>query len=499
MRAPVVLHTISSFDDAVLDRTATTIVKGFSNAISSPASLRNEITKSPDFWSTLQRLHQHKTEAEKVFDILTLLSTSSNHKDMQDQALTADNFESAISLANDFASAGSIGSVQEKRRDFAVKQGRKAKDPKPEDQVVVQRANKAISLVYGLTERVPGLIDHSHLERSEAWAAYWSPIFRALCAQCLNPCREVRHRAISALQRTLLSESVADHPLQAKSEGEDQETHTEWTAIFDEVLFPLTLRLLKPEIYQLDQAGMNETRAVMGGLLCKVFLRYLDRLHNIPLTPQNAGEEDGQEQDREEEEEEEQEEPADKDDAKHDSEKRIARPKARTSSTTEVSGTKMTDIWMKTLSLLDRLMNAGTIEPQTPKSATKAGNSAGDALSEAVREGVKNTLLVMDGAGYLGRQDTENAAKRPMVNRKQGDMPMQMQMWPETVRRLERFLPGLVAELFPVEAERPDEPANEADEASDGGPAGDENTNPGRAQQASMAGASAQTREEEKK
>src|SRR5690348_3234083 len=126
MRAPVVLHAISSFDDTVLDRTAPTITQGLTNAISTTTPLRNEITKSPDFWSTLQRLHQHKTEAEKVFDILTLLSTASPpNGDSHDQALTADNFESAINLANDFATAGSIGSIPEKRRDFAAKQGRK--------------------------------------------------------------------------------------------------------------------------------------------------------------------------------------------------------------------------------------------------------------------------------------------------------------------------------------------------------------------------------------
>ena len=51
--------------------------------------------------------------------------------------------------------------------------------------------------------------------------------------QCINPCREIRHHALSTLQRTLLSLDLA---------LDDQK---EWTAIFDEVLFPLVLRLLK--------------------------------------------------------------------------------------------------------------------------------------------------------------------------------------------------------------------------------------------------------------
>lgn len=383
------------------------------------------MTKSPDFWSTLQRLHQHKTEAERVFDILTLLSSASPIPN--DQALTADNFESAISLANDFASAGSIGSIQEKRRDFAAKQGRKAKDAKPEDTALVQRANKAVSLIYQLTERVPGLIEQSHLERAEAWAAYWSPVFRALGSQCVNPCREVRYRATSALQRTLLSESVADEKVQKGQE------HTEWTAIFDEVLFPLTLRLLKPEIYQLDPAGMNETRAQMGGLLCKIFLRYLDRLYEIPLVDKDD--------DREDDEEEEEEGEADEKSGGPSDDQATKEQQSPNQTTSPAPwATKMADVWIKTLELLDRLMNAGTIDPQSQQ---------GDALAEAVREGVKNTLLVMDGAGYLGRNDNTNtsALRSPTAARSE-DAPAKREIWPETVRRLDRFLPGLVGELF---------------------------------------------------
>lgn len=96
-----------------------------------------------------------------------------------------------------------------------------------------------------------------------AWAAYWSPIFGALTTQCINPSRDIRHQAISALQRSLLSPELASTD------------HTEWIAIFDEVLFPLVLRLLKPEIYQSDPQGMSETRVQAATLVCKIFLHYL--------------------------------------------------------------------------------------------------------------------------------------------------------------------------------------------------------------------------------
>jgi hypothetical protein len=139
----------------------------------------------------------------------------------------------------------------------------------------------------------------------------------------------------------------------------------------------------------------------------------------------------------------------------------------------------MKDVWMKVLELLDRLMNAG---------------AEGDALAEAVLEGVKNVLLVMDGTGYLARDEatatataagheshippppvlTEGdigaaaaaaaaaAAEKESVDGNGSEEKKQkqkeknsfeedsgQQIWPETVRRLDRFLPGLVQELFP--------------------------------------------------
>lgn len=134
-------------------------------------------------------------------------------------------------------------------------------------------------MIYQLTNRVPALIEQSHLERNEglhlhnrntwhlltrlAWITYWSPIFQALRTQCLNPCREIRQQAFSCLQRSLLSPELASAD------------HQEWTAIFGEVLFPLISRLLKLEVYQSDPVGMSETRVQAATLLCKIFLHYL--------------------------------------------------------------------------------------------------------------------------------------------------------------------------------------------------------------------------------
>jgi len=135
------------------------------------------------------------------------------------------------------------------------------------DEKAVARGVKAISMIFGLTPRIPILMQKSHLDPSSAWKAYWSPIFLALTRQCTNPCREIRHAAFSSLQRTLLSRELTTAT-----------DHQEWTAIFNEVLFPLIIKLLKPEVYSSDPVGMSETRVQTATLLCRIFLHYLVNL-----------------------------------------------------------------------------------------------------------------------------------------------------------------------------------------------------------------------------
>lgn len=121
-------------------------------------------------------------------------------------------------------------------------------------------------MIVKLTTRIPDLMQQSHLESQKAWPAYWSPIFRALTTQCTNPCREIRHQSFSSLQSTLVSERLTSG------------ANGEWTAIFKEVLFPLVVRLLKPEVYSSDPVGMSDTRLQAARLLCKIFLHHLAEL-----------------------------------------------------------------------------------------------------------------------------------------------------------------------------------------------------------------------------
>ena len=288
----MILHTISSFDQSTLEKSALACLKGLKLCIANLGPLRNEITNTPDFWSTIRRVYAMPQIAGTVFELLESVVVGKS------SAVTVDNYESAVAMLDNFASAGRVGAVIEQKRERNGPRTKHTKPTKTGDDPAVSRGIKAVSLIYQLTNRAPAFVEQSHLERQEAWITYWSPIFNALRGQCLNPCRDIRHQAFSCLQGSLLYPELASTD------------HLEWTAIFGEVLFPLILRLLKPEVYQSDPVGMSETRVQAATLLCKIFLHYLVLL----------SEWDG-----------------------------------------------MLDLWLKILDLLDRLMNSGQADSLVSK------------------------------------------------------------------------------------------------------------------------------------
>ncbi|KAF1347875.1 hypothetical protein BDV97DRAFT_298439 [Delphinella strobiligena] len=262
VRTPVVLHTISSFSRELLKECAQPVLKGLAECIRGSTALRKDIAASPDFWAVLQSLQPLPEGAPFVFNILEEVTAGSSG------AITADNYESAITLLNTFATAGSSGAARiEPRREQPGRRGAKAPGPEKRQPAavsdVVKRGIRSIAIVHEMANRVSGLIQQSHLESNEAWQAYWFPIFRCFIMQCTNPCREIRQQAFASLQRGLLSSNLASPD------------HKEWTNIFSQVLFPLIHQLLKPEVYQTDPKGMSETRVEAAQLLCKIFLHYL--------------------------------------------------------------------------------------------------------------------------------------------------------------------------------------------------------------------------------
>ncbi|KAI0391810.1 Sec7-domain-containing protein [Xylariaceae sp. FL0594] len=257
VRAPVLLHTISSFPKELLSKTSQLVLQGLKLCIEQPGPLRSEIMTSPDFWLILRILAANPNASPTVFDILEGGVSGSP------SAIIADNYEAAIALLSEYATAAQVGAIEEQKGERRQRNARPAKKEAASENAVVSRGVKAVNLVSSMTARIPHLMKQSHLETNEAWSAYWLPIFQALTTQCTNPCREVRQLAFSSLQRSLLSPELTCND------------HKEWTAIFGEVLFPLIHKLLKPEVYSSDRDGMSETRVQAASLLCKTFLQYL--------------------------------------------------------------------------------------------------------------------------------------------------------------------------------------------------------------------------------
>jgi brefeldin A-resistance guanine nucleotide exchange factor 1 len=158
----VVLHAISSFKKDLFEKSATLVLQGLTQCIKEPGPLRNEIMTSPDFWVILRSLAASPPSASAVFEILEGVSIGSP------PTIMADNYESAVKLLNDFASAGSVGSTVEQKQDKRTRRGQQVKQPKSQVvDAVVARGVEAITMIYSLTSRIPVLMEQSHLESKE--------------------------------------------------------------------------------------------------------------------------------------------------------------------------------------------------------------------------------------------------------------------------------------------------------------------------------------------
>lgn len=118
MRAPVLLHTIASLPKDILSKASELVLQGLKLCISQPGPLRSEMMTSPDFWVLLRTLAGNETTSAAVFEILEggVSGTPS--------AIIADNYEAAISLLNDFATAAKVGAVAEQKSDAGNKRTR---------------------------------------------------------------------------------------------------------------------------------------------------------------------------------------------------------------------------------------------------------------------------------------------------------------------------------------------------------------------------------------
>jgi len=114
-------------------KAAPLVLKGLTQCIQDSGPLRNEIMTSPDFWVILRNLAADSQSAAKVFEILEGVVEIESPP-----TIMADNYESAVKLLNDFASAGSIKATIEQKPDRrGGRRGQPAKQEKKPKYVLV--------------------------------------------------------------------------------------------------------------------------------------------------------------------------------------------------------------------------------------------------------------------------------------------------------------------------------------------------------------------------
>ncbi len=127
IRVPVVLHTIASFKKSLVEKSAALILDGLLECLQLPGPLHNEMITSPDFWVILRNLSKNEEASAMVFKILESVNTIETPV-----SVMADNYEPVVSLLNDYASAGSIGSLIEQKLDKRSRRPQQTKPPKAE-------------------------------------------------------------------------------------------------------------------------------------------------------------------------------------------------------------------------------------------------------------------------------------------------------------------------------------------------------------------------------
>ncbi|KAG6909836.1 hypothetical protein DXG01_015109 [Tephrocybe rancida] len=189
--------------------------------------------------------------ARMSFDLITSVVS-----DGSDQLVTTDNFSGLITILDDFMTIAGASTERSQSK------GRRSEPLTSVNSPPVARGKKAVELLFNLNKFLPQFLNSSQAPTHQAWRQYCLPLLVSLSRQSANAAREVRHSAISLLQRSLLGPHVlfeeADH------------THVE--EIFNRVVFPLLDDLLKPEVFHRDPQGMPETRLRASALLCKAFM-----------------------------------------------------------------------------------------------------------------------------------------------------------------------------------------------------------------------------------
>jgi brefeldin A-resistance guanine nucleotide exchange factor 1 len=224
-----------------------------------------KLANSQGFFDVLEKCYQNGSAASLLFEIARIVSVH----------VTAETFEPLVALLSDFADAGGAGQGDERQADLAKSASttkrsqqnqsatKSSKTPRPE----IERACKAIELLYHLRLDLPDLLEGEHAQKGDAW---WRLLLGALQSQCLNPSREVKQLAFTHLQRTLLQLNF------------DDSTSPSTAIVFDEILVGLNDKLANIPSSSVRPKVLEESKVQAASLTCKVWLQHLSVLSQRP-------------------------------------------------------------------------------------------------------------------------------------------------------------------------------------------------------------------------
>ncbi|CAJ0627581.1 11413_t:CDS:10 [Entrophospora sp. SA101] len=254
------LELLATLPHDVINSVGEQMMAGILNIIKSDPSCIKGKRPWESVFKLLRATSTHPQASKYSFDVITFLIK-------EKKSINLDNFNDCVELLAEFASAATFPIDQQDQQFTELSNPKNLRANLTKTQsAIIDRAKEAVVLMNMLYMEIPNLLSETGKSPREAWSNYWLPILTGFSQQCYSPCLEVRQNAISCLQRSLLNPQLVSHG------------GTEWVLVFDLVLFPLLDQLLKPEIYQADPVGIDESRIRASALLCKIFLHYLNRL-----------------------------------------------------------------------------------------------------------------------------------------------------------------------------------------------------------------------------
>ncbi|PBK77654.1 Sec7-domain-containing protein [Armillaria solidipes] len=242
---------LSGLTPAIANSVAEQVISGVILIVQKHRDVISSQTEWNLVFALVRSTISHPEAARLSFELVTSLVA-----DGPQQFITVDNFSGLITLLDEFASIAGT-SVQSQQH------GRRREPATSASSPAVERGKKAIELLVNLKKWLSTL-DTSSLSRDKAWHQLWLPLLTSLSRQSSSASREVRHIAMSQLQRVLLGSHVMF----------DEASNVQTEEIFNRVVFPLLDDLLKPQIFLRDPRAMPETRLRASALLCKTFMHF---------------------------------------------------------------------------------------------------------------------------------------------------------------------------------------------------------------------------------